>query len=788
MTGISISSLEKGSIFQDKVKNPNIFDITTPKILNFSQYTLTESEISLLKKGLNFCPTPEFPDLLDLEVNLRDFIRLLSLKDNFGSSSNNAPIPDHLVRKTGEYLPTESKDMFFNGVIFNIKKMSENLEKLLDKKSKIYSNISPAENKALKKLRENKNIIIKKADKGGSIVIMDTSYYVDKVTETLNDTNIYKKCKMKDIKSSMNKVKSFLKTNKKYLDINNYESQYIGNFDFVASSFYGLPKIHKSDSIQRIMKTANNICLEMEPPIDLTFRFITAGTNSPTSKLSEFLDIILKPFLSVIPSYIRDVTDFLNKMPKFREDEISDIQIVTCDVISLYPSMEKTLILKAVKYWLTNFPTLLHSRFDENFVLKAVQLILENSHFVFNDQCFNLICGTATGTTVAPTLANLTMGFLETILYDRVFIEYGQHVFDYVKLNWKRYLDDGQIFWKKSFGPIENFVKMLNNLDSKINFTHEVSNKGLPFLNVFIYIEKNQLLTDIYYKKTDSHDYLPFNSCHPRHIKINIPKTLARTICTIVQDPFRKDFRLNELKKWLLKAGYPLDLINNGFSEILSVDQLELRTKKITTGQNLLPFVQTHNPRNPEVYSFLVKSFKFLLTSEKYKQLFKDVKLIKSERQPKNLGRLLQSSFFSPQTPKWGVNRCNQKNCGTCLYLMEQDCVYFAGANLDFKIKTEFTCESRNLIYAIFCSGCNLYYIGSTGNLRQRVTGHKKDLRKEEKSQLVYKHLSECLLNKNTVTPFKIIPFYKCKTKTFASRVAVENYFRRKLNPQLNGY
>ena len=218
------------------------------------------------------------------------------------------------------------------------------------------------------------------------------------------------------------------------------------------------------------------------------------------------------------------------------------------------------------------------------------------------------------------------------------------------------------------------------------------------------------------------------------------------------------------------------------------MDQIELRTKKITTGSNLLPFVQTHNPRNPEVYGFLDQSCKFLITSEKYKQLFKDVRLIKSERQPKNLGRLLQSSFFSPKKPIWGVKKCNQRNCGTCLYLMEQDCVYFAGANLDFKIKTEFTCESRNLIYAIFCSGCNLYYIGSTGGLRKRVSGHKAELRKEVKSQLIYKHLSDCLLNKSTVTPFKIIPFYKCKTKTFASRVAVENYFRRKLNPQLNGY
>ena len=737
-----------------------------------------------MKKGLNFCPTPSSADFLDLEVNIRDFVRLLMLKDNFGSNVSQSP--EYLVRKTGDTLPKDSQDMLFNGVIFNIKKMSENLEKLPI--SKTHSNITSEERQALKNLRGNKNIVIKKADKGGNIIIMNTSYYVEKVNECLDNEDIYEKCKSKSIKTSMNKVKQFVKNNEKYFDVNNFESNYITNFDYNAPAFYGLPKIHKNEKIQHFMKKANDIYVKMEAPKDLSFRFITAGPNSPTSKLSEFLDILLKPFLPIIPSYIRDVTDFLVKMPVFSEDEIVDVQIVTCDVVSLYPSLKKPLILKAVKYWLTNFPHLLHNRFDCKFVLDAIEVVLKNSHFIFNEQCYNLKQGTATGTTVAPTLANLTMGFLEVDFYEKVFKEYRENIFHFVKQNWKRYLDDGQIFWKKSFGPIEKFVEILNSLNESIHFTYDVSNEGLSFLNVFLYIENNQILTDIFYKSTDSHDYLPFNSCHPRHIKVNIPKTLARMICTIVKDPERKLFRLGELKQWLLKAGYPFHLINNSFRQILAIDQLTLRTKIDKKQSNILPFVQTHNPKNPEVYEFLVKAVNFLTSSEKYKNLFKDVRLIKSERQPKNLGRLLQSSYFSTTLPKWGVSKCNQKKCGTCAYIMEKDNIYFIQAQINFKIKFEFNCESRNLIYVIFCSGCDKYYIGSTGNLRQRVTGHKGDLKNPFHSMMVYKHISNCTRGKNLDTPFKIIPFYKCKTKTFASRVAVENYFRRKLKPHLNGY
>lgn len=788
MTGSSIPILQQGSIFHVQVKNNCISQLITPKIINISSFDLTKQQISLLSKGLNFCPTPAFSDFLDLEVNLRDFIRLLLLKDNFSSFTDTHP--DYLVKKTGQTLPNDSKDMLFNGVIFHIRKLSEQLEKLPVDESAANSNLTSGEQHALNSLRNNSDIVIKKVDKGGGIVIMDSSFYVAKVNECLRNGNVYKKCQTKAINTAMNKVISFVDKHKKYFDNKNCESHFIKFFDHNAASFYGLPKIHKSLNIQEQMKNANNVYLKMPAPTDLPFRFITAGPSSPTSRLSEFLDILLKPFLAIIPSYIRDYTDFLNKMPHFTTDEIRDIVIVTCDVRDMYNNITRNLGKKAIQYWLTAYPHLLHTRFDVDFVTQALDIVLDNSHFMFNEQCYNLTCGTATGTTVAPTYANLTMGFLEVELYEKVFLKYGAEAHDYIKIYWKRFLDDGQIMWKKSFGPVEEFVEILNSLDRNIIFTHESSDKSLSFLNVLLYIENNKLLTDVYYKNTDSHDYLPFSSCHPRHIKANIPKTLARIICTIVQDPDRKLQRLSELKTWLLKAGYPCGLINKGFSQILQIDQLSLRTKTVKDQEKILPFVQTHNPKNPQVYKYLLSAFNFLTSSEKYSNLFKDTRLIKSERQPKNLGRLLQKSFFSSEKPVWGVTRCHKSNCGTCSYLKEVDHFMFHRVKIDFKIRVKFTCESGNLIYVIICNGpCNSqYYIGSTCRLRDRVSNHKGVI-KSGNGMKVHKHIADCTSNLAENEPkFTIIPFYKCKTKTFAQRVAVENYFRRKFDPPLNGY
>ena len=46
---------------------------------------------------------------------------------------------------------------------------------------------------------------------------------------------------------------------------------------------------------------------------DSKLRPIVAGHKSPTKRLSIFVDILLKPLLSKIKSYVKDVFDFLKK-------------------------------------------------------------------------------------------------------------------------------------------------------------------------------------------------------------------------------------------------------------------------------------------------------------------------------------------------------------------------------------------------------------------------------------------------------------------------------------------
>ena len=780
--------------------NSKISDMV-PKVINFSDYDPTVDEMSILKHGFKFCITPNKPDFIELEVDINEFVRKIELMCFFNSfSSNSNPSNSNtgcLLRNNSDFIPPDSKDPVLYNMVKHIKQYATKLTDL--PLPKVYNNITTGERNAIYSLKNNHDIIITSVDKGCSIVIMNRCDYITCINNVLQDSTTYKKLN-KNIDSKIFKlVKAFTTEFSYCFDINGKEIDYLTNFDFRTANFYGLIKIHKSKSLINQIKTnSTGTYFKTKFPSDCPVRCITAGVDCPTARLSELVDLILKPLCKKIPSHIRDYVDFLLKMQCVTPDNIDDIIIVVCDIVSMYPNIHVDLGLRAVKYWLNLFPEEVLGRFNEKTILTALELVLRNSTFKFNGENFSTIKGTATGTTVAPTYATLTIAFLEVELYSKIRTLYGDVVCKYFIDNWKRFLDDCFILWKKSFGDFSNILAILNNLDPSIKFTCEQSDTGVSFLNLYIYKENGKIKSDVFYKDTDSHDYLPFNSCHPRHIKTNIPGNLARMICTIVDDPVRKEHRLHELKQWLRIAGYPKGLVNNQISKFKHKDVNFLRNKVAhEKSDSLLVYIQKHNPKNPYVYNYLRNAFNSLISMPKYSEIFKNTKLIKSVRQPPNLGRMLQKhDIFIDNTPN-GVLKCNQKVCGTCDYLLETDTVHFHNMETNvktvFKILRPFSCLSKNLIYNIICRGClKDFYLGQTVQLRQRVTKHKFDLRhidekmaKREFIMKIHMHLRNCAVS--VVPPFYIVPFYQVKQKTLTARLTVENYFIRKFNPTLNG-
>ena len=742
---------------------------------------MNKDEVKLMSKGPKFCPTPNSPDIFDLKIAVKDLTRKLELQKHFENSPSNTE--DDPLKIKSNYVPPQSSDMVFNTKIKEIKKTAENIQPVRP----THYNITAGERNAITSLQNNKDIIVKTADKGSSFIIMDTSYYKSKVEERLNLTDLYKTHEKNPDNIVMNRLNTFINKHKSILT--KKEKLYLKNPNYKTSNFVAYPKIHKSKFIAEKVQNSNSNYIQMPIPPDLKFRFIHAGPCSPTNKLSELLDSLLKPYLPKIPSYIKDYNDFLNKLPNYEKNEMDDILFATCDIVDMYSNIEVDLVIKSVTYWICKFPTLLHSRFNLDFIIEGLGIVLKNATFQFNNKFYSLQCGTGTGTQVAPTIANLVMGYLEITLYEKVKIIFDENIQKYVIQNWKRFIDDGQICWKNSFGDFNKFLEILNELHPKIKFTSESSEEEISFLNILLYKGKSQIETDIYYKKTDTHDYLPYSSSHPRHTKNNVPTTLARMICQIVSDEEIREKRLHELKHWLLKSGYKSEVILNCFQKFENVDCKDLRNKVISENEEeKIVFIQLHNPNNPQIFGKIKNIFNSLKEYEGVEGTFSNTSLIKAEKQPLNLGRLLQKSFFSmePRLPH-GVKKCQYKKCDACKYIPETNVVNFKGHHKLFLIKNHFDCNAKNVIYKISCMGCDEFYIGETVNLKQRISGHKHKLLSEESDvQKIYNHISFCAKNCNI--PFTIVPFYQVKEESLTARLTIEEYFIKKYNPKLNTY
>ena len=765
----------------------------TPKIINISSYVLNQSEISILAKGKKFTPTPEYSDLLGLKVDIMEFIRKIQLRELFGGNdiSLGRTGENSVVKIAGKCIPHPSEETFLFSLTKEMKQLANNLHRMVVDKEMIHDNIRPDERRAMQRLSKNKNLVIKSADKGGGIVVMVTSYYKSKVETHLMDATTFEEVPDYKISKVISKVESFVLKYDKLKVLTRDESLYLRKFDCKTPNFFGVPKIHKSKKLNEVMKKGFNLEVKIpETLVDLSFRFINGEVSAPTCKLSELVDIILKPFLILAPSYIKDYTHFQNRFTArtLTPMDVENGRFVVCDVETMYPRIELPIGQESIGFWIDEHPEVLKpTRFTKEFVLEALAVVMTNSYFQFNDKHYKLKRGTATGTTVAPTYANLIMAYLEIKLYKLVLENFGKKTHDFVVQNWYRFLDDGFIFWDDTLGDYHIFVNLLNSLHPNIKFTHESSKEKISFLNILLYKSKGKVEMDIFYKKTDNHDYLPFKSCHPRHTTDNIPFTLARMVCSIVSSPAVKHQRLIELFGWLQNSGYPFDKICDSFTKVNSIDQKVLREKVIREKKDQLIFVNTFNPQNPQVFQKLMSYLKCLKISEneKYSHIFRDVSIIQSRRQPPNLGLIIQSSYFGSLKFQHGVSKCNANRCITCSYLEEGTEVFFHVSGVTIKIKHRFTCDSGYLLYKIRCKGCGEYYVGRTCCLKQRLYNHKFNVNNiTTVSCPLYAHIATCA--RGHEVPFTIMPFYKIHHEEISKMASIERHYIDWLKPYLN--
>ncbi|XP_070208302.1 uncharacterized protein [Littorina saxatilis] len=511
-----------------------------------------------------------------------------------------------------------------------------------------------------------------------------------------------------------------------------------------TSVFYHLPKVHKD---------------RQNPP----GRPIISGCGGPTEKMSKLVDHWLQPLVRELPSYVKDTTHFLQLVENWKTSYGPlpiDALIVTVDVVGLYTNIPHQDVGTSVADTLSTGQHLVPEAPPKNLLLKIIDHVLHNNVFQFDGQIFKQIFGTAMGTPMAPTIANIFMAM------------------------WKRYIDDITI-WLHGKEELVKFIEWLNEQHPTIKFTYSYGRSNVPYLDVNLSITPDGLLTtDLHVKPTDAAMILPFHSCHPRHCPRSIPYSQCLRLRRICSDEETFRSRCTELKGKLEKRGYPTGLINAAVETVgaRSRDSVLQYVNSNQPKADRVPFVIRHNPSNPPLGRWLKGFMPVLHTSARMKKAVPNPPIV-GERNCYNIRNLLMPSGLPPSQNLTPVSSAGCHSCPGCVlcagHLRDTTTFSSVVTGQSFHIRDCLSCTSTNVVYLIDCEKCHgKQYVGETGQtVRRRFYGHTYTIRKDVDT-LVAKHFRS---PEHSLSDMRVTVIEQVKVDNVDIRRQRERFWRYKL-------
>ena len=305
-------------------------------------------------------------------------------------------------------------------------------------------NLPYNERMAIRELKRNSEINIKKADKGTTTVIMNKQDKIREGQEQLyNRTHyVYLLLDISTAESTQERVKRIIDTLYREKHIDDMTKKWLSQTPNPprVPLFYTLTKIHKPTSVGRP---------------------IISGCDGPTERISSFVDYILQPITKAQKSYLKDTTDFINfiertKIPK--NTTLVSMDVTTCSLYTNIPHEEGiTTVCKAYEaFYNRNIPI------PTNSLKEMLQLILGENSFSFNGR--NGTHGRAMGTRMAVAFANIFMSEVDTEILKAS---------DIKPLPWKRYIDDVFSLWGCERDKIQLLKRLINTtqqLNSRLKY------------------------------------------------------------------------------------------------------------------------------------------------------------------------------------------------------------------------------------------------------------------------------------------------------------------------------
>ncbi|XP_077148976.1 uncharacterized protein LOC143809888 [Ranitomeya variabilis] len=236
------------------------------------------------------------------------------------------------------------------------------------------NNLSLSERRALRDLQNNREFLVREADKGGNIVLWTYSLYLQEVGRQLGDSTCYSRLPADPTGFFKGKLDQLIGQAAGRGILNKKEVDFLTTDFPVVPTFYLLPKVHKS---------------LINPP----GRPIVSGINGLFEKPCTYVDFFLQPFAMKLTSFLRDSTHLIQLLQDLCLPP--GTILITLDVESLYTNINHDVGLKAISFFLDSNTT--GDREHDQFLLDLLFFILDKNYFVFDRSFYRQVKGTAMG-------------------------------------------------------------------------------------------------------------------------------------------------------------------------------------------------------------------------------------------------------------------------------------------------------------------------------------------------------------------------------------------------------
>ena len=567
-------------------------------------------------------------------------------------------------------------------------------------------NLTIVERTTLNKLKKRTDIVIKKADKGDTIVVETVERYTVDGMKHLNDPTTYLPIP-EDINPRISAaIDKYLKEaiDKGLLDRDTYHAIKPPT-NPRTPIIYFLKKLHKN-------------------PISV--RPIVSSVQSPTSNLSHFMDLLLKPIVKNIPQILTNSTELLRELQAIT---IPDNTILASrDVSSLYTNIPTDEAIDIVLKYLEE--TQSPQQPPNQLLRELLNFILKCNCFAFCNLFYLQIQGVAMGTKMAPNFANIFMANFE----EKHILQRPDKPYFY-----RRYLDDIFIIWTDTTSKLQQLVTDINNCHPTIKLTSETSTESINYLDLTITINSKQLTTSTYFKPANTFSYLPANSHHPNSTKQGIVKGEMIRMLRNNSDQTGFTEQSDFIKDKLVQRNYSNTTIQQ------QTPDYSQRTNYLTTtskksSEHRVTFITNFDPSIPTA-NIIREHWPQLLCEDNLRRRLTTGPQV-CYRAPPTIGKLLTRAAINttlpnneasvtptiwkpPSLPARNI-KCRTTNCATCPTLTNKSHFTSYQRKSYHTFDNIYSCDTTNAIYLLECSICQKQYIGETGTtVRIRMRHHR---------------------------------------------------------------